>query len=189
MEITLRCQRGEWKQRMEFSAGDEDSNQQWHEVALAFDPMSFQSESATSPVLVRASEAPSNRVCSVDYDAVRGWHRVDLDGSEPILPSDNGDHGERRNDSIERIRLVLTNPEGSEQVARLLFAKTSGGIQQNIGSSITGISAMLRDADGNPTGIPVQLSKNWHTKQEGGNSVRYKTCYRLQQNSSYVFRE
>ncbi len=27
---------------------------------------------------------------------------------------------------------------------------------------------MLRDADGNPTGIPVQLSKNWHTKPEGG---------------------
>ncbi len=89
MEITLRCERGELNRRMEFSAGDEHSNQQWHEVALAFDPTSFRAESETSPVLVRASEMLVNRVCPVDYDAVRGWHRVDLNGIEPILPSSN----------------------------------------------------------------------------------------------------
>jgi hypothetical protein len=49
-----------------------------------------------------------------------------------------------------------------------MFEKTRRGIRQRIGSPITGISAVLRDAAGNPLGIPVQLSKNWHNKPEGG---------------------
>ncbi len=27
---------------------------------------------------------------------------------------------------------------------------------------------MLRDPNGEPTGLPVQLSKNWHNRPEGG---------------------
>jgi hypothetical protein len=53
-------------------------------------------------------------------------------------------------------------------MARLMFEKTASGSRQKIGSAITGISAILRDMKGNPTGIPVQLSKNWHTEPEGG---------------------
>jgi hypothetical protein len=34
--------------------------------------------------------------------------------------------------------------------------------------AITGMSAVLRDPDGFPTGIPVQLSKNWHNRPERG---------------------
>ena len=69
---------------------------------------------------------------------------------------------------MERIKLVLTNPTASEQTARLLFEKASGGFRQRIGSAITGMSAILRDANGHPTGFPVQLSKNWHNRPEGG---------------------
>ena len=53
-------------------------------------------------------------------------------------------------------------------MTRLMFEKTASGFRQHIGSSLTGISAILRDMEGNPTGIPVQLSKNWHNEPEGG---------------------
>ncbi|MEM7601945.1 MAG: hypothetical protein AAF357_11095 [Verrucomicrobiota bacterium] len=51
---------------------------------------------------------------------------------------------------------------------RLVFEKTARGIGQRIGNPITGITAILRDLEGNPTGIPVQLSKNWHNHPKGG---------------------
>lgn len=57
----------------------------------------------------------------------------------------------KQNDAIERMEILLTNPSEREQVARLLFEKTASGIRQRIGSAITGISAMLRDAKGQPT--------------------------------------
>ncbi len=69
---------------------------------------------------------------------------------------------------MERIPFTLSNPSGREEVARLMFEKTRRGIRQRIGVPITGISAVLRDMNGEPTGIPVQLSKNWHNKPEGG---------------------
>ncbi len=99
------------------------------------------------------------------YDAVLGWHRVNLDGIEPIVPPGGP---EKQNDAIERVKLVLSNPTDREQTARLLFEKNASGFRQRIGSAITGMSAILRNAEGHPTGIPVQLSKNWHGRPEGG---------------------
>jgi hypothetical protein len=165
MEIRFRTPHGEQTQRREFSTKGQASGQRWHEVALSLNPTSFHGESTTSPVIVRANELPKGVARPVDYDAARGWHRVDLDGIEPIMPNGRQPNA---NDAIERIKLVLSNPEEQEQVARLLFAKGSGGIRQRIGSPITGVSATLRDSAGIPTGIPVQLSKNWHTRREGG---------------------
>ena len=135
----------------------------WQEVSLAIDPATFEAEEVTSPVLVKASVISNGRTCPVDYDPSRGWHRVNLDGMEPIPPP--GVKGPT-NDAIERVKLSLTNPTAHEQIARLMFEKNR--ILQRIGSAVTGISAILRDADGNPTGIPVQLSKNWHNEPEGG---------------------
>jgi hypothetical protein len=136
----------------------------WQEVGLALDLTSME-RSAPSPVTVSASETPSGKSRPVSYEANRGWHRVDLDGLELILPPGET---ERKNDALERLKLVLANPTDEEQVARLLFEKTTGGIRQAIGAPITGVSAILRDASGEPTGIPVQLSKNWHNRPEGG---------------------
>lgn len=121
---------------------------------------------AVQSVGVEAFEIPGGATRPVDHDAARGWHRVNLDGIEPILPP--GDGRERRNDAVERVRLVLCNPAQREQVARLLFQKNATGFRQRIGAAITGISAILRDPAGHPTGIPVQLSKNWHSRPEGG---------------------
>jgi len=136
------------------------------EVALTLNPATF-SEVTKSPVQVEAFEQPKNKPLPVDYNATRLWHRVNLNGVEPMMPKPTPQLPEPTgNDTMERIRLELNNPTDQEQVARLLFEKSHGGFRQRFGAAITGISAILRNTKGEPTGIPVQLSKNWHTHKE-----------------------
>lgn len=137
----------------------------WHKVALVFDPVTMVECQPTSPVKIQATEMVTAKERPVKYDASLGWHRIDLDGVVPVLPK-GGKY--TANDAVERIRLVLSNPSDKEELARLMFAKTAVGFRQSIGSAVTGISAILRDCDGNPTGIPVQLCKNWHNDSKGG---------------------
>ena len=113
--------------------------------------------SAAPPTVVKAATIRQGRSCPVDHNAVRGWYRIDLDGVEP-----EGLH----NDSIERVRLSIANPEEVERPVRLLFSKTGSGIRVRGMSAITGVSPMLRDREGNPVGIPVQISKNWHRQRD-----------------------
>ncbi|MEX1047961.1 MAG: LamG domain-containing protein [Akkermansiaceae bacterium] len=137
----------------------------WQQASLSFNPATWEAAPAASPVSVVASEIPAGTARPVSYDSELGWHRVNLDGIEPIAPP--GITGPS-NDAIERVKLVLSNPTDQKQIARLMFEKMAGGFRQRIGAAITGISAMLRDSDGNPTGIPVQISKNWHNRPEAG---------------------
>ena len=113
-----------------------------------------------TPVKLTAVQShPVKADLKVTYDAGQGWHYV-------ALRNDRGD-GRRppagANNRIERVALKLTNPASRPRVVRLCFGKTN-----TIG--ITGISAMIGDARGDPTGLAVQISKNWHTKKPG----RYK---------------
>ena len=156
----------------------------WHDVSLAFDPATMAAlvdDEAVSIVAVPVDLAgkPAGDPLPVARDNVRGWQRINLDAVAAILPAvsqaaeqraDNGtalrDH---RNDAIERVRITLKNSANRESTVRLLFEKTAAGLRGHLGQSITGISAILRDADGHPLGIPVQLSKNWHGRS-GDNS-------------------
>lgn len=137
----------------------------WVQAALMIDPTSLESIPGASEVAIEATEFATNVSRAVTYDPAVGWYRINLDGIEPIPPE-----GEENptNDAIERIQLRLTNPTKQKQVARLMFEKTAHGITQKIGAPITGINAILRDKEGYPTGIPVQLSKNWHSHSRGG---------------------
>ncbi len=166
MAIRLAASAGTLDACWQLAEGQTWSNEDWQEVSLAFDPVAFRTGAGEPPVTVAAAELPGNDPRSVDYDPARGWHRVDLDGVVPQVPP--GEPHERQNDAIERVGIRLSNPTEHEQPVRLLFRKTGGGIRQRIGSPITGMSAVLRDAEGNPTGIPVQLSKNWHHRPAGG---------------------
>lgn len=157
----------------------------WHEVALAFDPATIAAagdaaEPVASPpgVTVSALRVGSDGRTTGDplpvaADPVRGWHRIDLDSAEPLLPpggaaTDKAATPPRdaRNDALERVRLRLSNTSDEEQPARLLLSKTAFR-GPHAGTPITGLSAVLRDVAGHPTGIPVQLSKNWHTGRGG----------------------
>ena len=131
-------------------------------IALAIDPISGQMIKNTSALTVSAEDRP------VDFDIGTGWHRINLDGIEPINSTAPRETSGAANDAIERIPFTLANPGDDDQIARLMFEKTARGFRQRIGTPITGISAILRDASGQPTGIPVQLSKNWHNDPEGG---------------------
>lgn len=165
MEIRLSTPQGDLHRSWQVPPGRTWCSSDWHEVSLAFNPVAFETEGPASAVSVQAAELASGAARPVDYDSVRGWHCVNLDGIEPVVPLGGR---EKHNDAIERVRLVLSNPTDHEQTARLLLEKNGHGIRQRIGAAITGMSAIFRDKDGSPTGIPVQLSKNWHNRPEGG---------------------
>ena len=124
-----------------------------NDAALIIDPVSFTEVKADSVIQVSAGSHP------VEFDAALGWHRLDLDQSKALG---------KGNDIIERIPFTLTNPSDQEEMARLMFSKLGGGFPGRLGSSITGVTALLCDEHGEPTGIPVQLSKNWHNRAEAG---------------------
>ena len=99
---------------------------------------------------VQAYRYGESRKLPVNYDVTRGCYRVELPRNAPSKPD---------TPNLQRIRLHLNNPHPGPRVFRLNFAR-EGGV-----SGITGLVPMLRDTRGNPTGIPVQISKNWHTKK------------------------
>jgi len=164
MEICLRGATGEHRGHWALPAGQVWSAPDWRETAVVVNVGTPAAAEPATPVTVKATEVATGTERPVDYDAARGWHRVNLDGIVPVEPAGAKDG----NDSIERVKLVLTNFDSTERVARPLFEKGAGGFRVRLGSAITGVSAILRDADGNPTGIPVQLSKDWHGRPEGG---------------------
>jgi len=111
-----------------------------------------------SPVKVTAVQTrPVRADLTAAYDRQQGWHYVGLRNDVP----DKTPAG--RNNRIERVALTLANSSGHPRVVRLCFGKAHT-------FGITGISAIIRDAKGNPVGLPVQISKNWHTREPG----RYK---------------
>jgi len=136
---SVRLRVGEWK------AGDE------RVVALV---ISRRSKPDQGEIKITADQiTPKAAPLEVTYDAAMGWHRIDLRNDLTGQPP--------YNDRIERVKLTIDNPSTSPRIVRLCFAKglpREGGV-----FGITGISAILRDTDGSPLGIPIQLSKNWHT--------------------------
>lgn len=165
MAIRFATPAGNWVQRLDLPKDRAWTWPDWREVGLVLEPAETRQSELVPAVEVRAEEVSGGGSRPVDYDVLRNWHRVNLDGIQPRVPAGDGD---RRNDAMERVKLVLRNRSEVEQTARLLFEKTSGGIGQRMGAPITGLSAILRTPGGDPTGIPVQLSKNWHNRPEGG---------------------
>jgi hypothetical protein len=177
-------QRESWKDfstEIKFASGDhswsavrrpvEDPGSQggpWCEASLTFrldGENKWSRIDQVDPALVEAWDLQSRRALPVLFDQQRDWYQVSLDGVKPLDPTGLG---EVSNDAMERVRLSLQNPTAATRSVRLLFEKKGSGIRQRMGVPISGMSAVLRDADGYPIGIPVQISKNWHTRPEGG---------------------
>ena len=64
-------------------------------------------------------------------------------------------------DRLDRQPFKLRNPTDHDVAVPLMFMQ-----EQHL--PITGFTPMLCDADGFPTGLPVQISKNWHQRPEKG---------------------
>lgn len=96
-----------------------------------------------SPVVVQAAAVePAGPALRVVHEPAQDWHRIEIPKGTP------GDDGRMR------ARISLRNPSTSLRPVRLMF--------DGVPFYVPGLTAVLRDADGFPTGIPVQLSKNWH---------------------------
>jgi len=165
MDISLTTAKSKLQQHVDVPADQLWTDGRENEVSFVLDPVTGKALESTSPVIVVATEKASGAARPVVYETALSRHRINLDGIEPIAPPGGTNPS---NDAIERVKLMLSNPTDTEQIARLMFEKSERGIRQRIGTAITGISAILRDAEGNPTGIPVQLSKNWHNEPENG---------------------
>ncbi|NQT17754.1 MAG: hypothetical protein HQ582_33670, partial [Planctomycetes bacterium] len=119
------------------------------------------SEPEPGEVQVTARQiVPMPRPLDVSYDRAFGWHQIRLrnDGN-------TAGYSQSSNDRIERVALAIENRSAHTRTVRLNFAKGlpgSGGV-----FGVTGLSAILRDQDGYPLGVPVQISKNWHTRKLG----------------------
>jgi hypothetical protein len=91
---------------------------------------------------------------AVTYDAVLGLHDILLPKQEDL-------------DALTRAALSRTNDSDRPKTVRLRL-RWEGG------SGITGCTPMIRDAEGNPTGLFVQVSKNWHRDERGERSLLYE---------------
>ncbi|TWT54569.1 hypothetical protein Pla22_22190 [Rubripirellula amarantea] len=161
LEVELQSPAGVLNEKRELPADLPDDD--WKQVSLAIAPAQSTRASMQTDLEVRATEQPSDHPLLATYDSTLGCHRISLDGIDPILPqADHHDPSLQHNNAMERVRLFLSNSADTDQVARLMFEKTSTGFRHRFGAAITGISAIIRDRNGEPTGIPIQLSKNWH---------------------------
>ena len=88
--------------------------------------------------------APYTETLPVSYDPAKGWWQVVL-----------GENRDLR--TMERAKVAASHTAPESATLRLNFAKAGGGFP------ITGMSPVLRDTEGWPLGLPVQISKNWHT--------------------------
>ena len=118
------------------------------------------SRSVLLEVLTGDSKALVESELAVTRDEALGCHRLAL----PEKPWSNASgtyYPEEHLDRIDRWRVTLRNDADEPTVARLLFT-------QEKHLPITGFTPMLCELDGTPTGIPVQISKNWHIRAEKG---------------------
>jgi hypothetical protein len=121
-------------------------------------------EEQASPLELNAVQiAPKSTPLDVVYDKDKGWHQIRLRNDMPENKNANIDPKTENNNRMERVKFTVSNPSPFDRTLRLNFEK--GRLMEG-GSDVfgvPGISAVLRDIDGNPIGIPVQLSKNWHS--------------------------
>ncbi len=103
-------------------------------------------QSASIKVLDAGNEVP------VRWDPLRGWWYVDLP-ERTWSERDDLDH-------LDRFAVTLENPSEAAITVPLVFAF------DETFSGVIGLSPMLRDARGDPTGVPVQISKNWHRQPD-----------------------
>jgi hypothetical protein len=94
--------------------------------------------------------APYGDALAPEYDADRGLYWLPLPGLNDDWDMENN------RDFMERVSLTITNPSDAPVRIPLVFSK------EGAFAGTTGLTPMLRDTSGQPLGIPVQISKNWH---------------------------
>ncbi len=105
-----------------------------------------------APSVVKIDAQHGSTALPAGYDPILGGYVIDL-------PEEHWNIAEQL-DRLDRFPVSVENTSDEPITVPLIFA-FSGGFQ-----GITGMCPMLRDATGQPTGIPVQISKNWHKHKD-----------------------
>ena len=100
--------------------------------------------------VIAQQELPVKQKIPVTYDNELDAYALDIDHFN------NGKSREAVNNREELFKVRIQNRNSEDKVLRFVFRKL-----KNTGP-ITGISAILRDESGLPSGKHVQISKNWH---------------------------
>lgn len=100
-----------------------------------------------------AIDQHTGRELEVSYDS-RGYFCVDVSGLTP--PGQEQFNNEEARKRYEQVKLSLNNPASLELLLPVCFKKEKENYP------ITGLCPFIRDEEGYPAGIAVQLSKNWH---------------------------
>jgi hypothetical protein len=116
---------------------------------------------ATEPedVVVRVEPNDARFRATVRWTPEENSHSIQLEGAAWPEPAE-GNYPEPMLDAWESYALTLENHSAAARPVSLSFDHTP--VQ-----SIICYVPMLLDARGNPTGLPVQVSKNWHQIPEG----------------------
>ncbi|MFQ5808094.1 MAG: hypothetical protein ACE5JM_00625 [Armatimonadota bacterium] len=114
---------------------------------------------ASAPAQGPPSPEVSARDLTSDDEPVTVSYEERLDCHYVSLPTQRWNVAEEP-DHLDRVQIAVENPADEERTVRLVLMRGTPL------PGITGMSPMLRDRGGNPTGIQVQLSKNWHRQQD-----------------------
>ena len=96
----------------------------------------------------------------VGFDEALGCQTLQL----PEKPWSNAKgtyYPEEHLDRLDRWNLTIRNESDRPTVARLMFTQ-----EHNL--NLTGFTPMLCETNGTPTGLPVQISKDWHQRPKKG---------------------
>ena len=139
------------------------------EPPLAVQAVQFAPAGAPPAGDTPTADTPSLHDLAVQYQPEYGWYTVSLrnDGVQTDGQT-NKQLLDANHQRMERVKLRIPNPGTHTRTVRLNFQKEGEVF------GIVGISAMLRDLDGNPLGIPLQISKNWHSGRAVNESKRFE---------------
>ena len=131
-------------------------------ILYAPSAQSAQALEAQREVQISAADQYTGRELDVAYDE-RGYFTVDVSGLTP--PGQEQFNQEEARRRYEQVKLSLRNNWEKELLLPVCFIKEKENFP------ISGLCPFIRDEEGEPNGIAVQLSKNWHklnSNQEAG---------------------
>jgi hypothetical protein len=113
-----------------------------------------------SPAHQKNASLNFEKPLATSFDKAAGCFVVNLPHNEwQRGPGSNYPRSEL--DRLDRWPFTVRNDEDVEVLAPIMFVDERP-------PAITGFTPLLCDREGNPTGLPVQISKNWHQRKEKG---------------------
>jgi len=112
----------------------------------------IEGEGGAAPGDVTVVAGKSTKI-NVEHSVTYGAHVIAI--RDPGWSNHSGTYYPQEHlDRLDKWPITLSNDSDKTQVFRLLFDTPP--------RNITGFTPMVLDSEGQPSGIPVQISKNWH---------------------------